>query len=246
MSQSPVDKPLPSLQTLPLATYTAHRATYDERETMLRRCLAIEEVRCIEVDDSQRNIARYTFAVKTKFVFCGSPAPPLLMGPGRRGSVAATDGVRHAEQHYKHRIVIKTNEELLHLSRQLFSSFDILLGCARGGPMALSKEALLSDRSGLWKAMQRGTKRYMRGSKTSSSTIASFSSTETGGSDRTVERQQRVAASPDRINERRALLDDFFTRVLANGGEIVASSRAMQDFLCVCLCSYDGTSGNAL
>lgn len=203
----------------------SHHCTHHRYETMepsntvtrqpcrySRRQVSIEAAHCIFVDESSCNGTVYTFLVK-----------PTLLQTGRSGGRNRTnkraDGSRLSEQmtrcededeesveqqrELEPYHVEKTSKELLELSNRLVASFDILLDPRRGGPVPLSKDLLHPK----W-----NVKDIFRRRKKS------------GVAQETQAAEATSVAKKDVIN-------DFFLRVLRTGGEVLSSSRAMQDFL---------------
>lgn len=179
--------------------------------------MAVDEVRCVKIDDS-RQPHLYTFFVRAK---CIHPAKEDG-SPKDQGECGRHDKLKGKK--LEKQVITRSQVEVLELSRHLFESFDTLLDSSRGAPPPLTKECLSFDKSNSFrKAVQRGTaemRRYMRAGKP---IIYA-----TPDSPRCGEFRDTIADSYD---IRMSVLDVFFSRVLLAGGEIVASSRALQDFL---------------
>ena len=170
--------------------------------TYTRRHLNIEAVQCIQVEEGSGGDALYTFLVK-----------PLLIQDNRAKGGAKAKAVREragddndneSPQELQPYRIQKPLREVLELSTRLLSSFETLLDARRGGPQPLTKELLVSK----WNVKDFFKRKKKLGS------VAEFTQPVDGGEHLKME-----------------VINDFFLKVLRTGGEVLSSSRAMQDFL---------------
>lgn len=187
-----------------------------------RRQLSIEAVQCIHIEENSDGGGLYTFLVKPLLLQTGRPtassrqsqthshcSSPRVREQRVKDSRSQRDDDVNAGEHDEELpelepySVIRPTQELLELSSRLLSSFEALLDPRRGGPLALTKEMLLSKRT-VRNMFRRGKKICSghKGQAADSATLAKI-----------------------------AMVNDFFLRVLRTGGEVLASSRTMQDFL---------------
>lgn len=182
-----------------------------EQAKYSRRQLSIEAVHCISVDENNSNGPLYRFHVKPSLLQTGRMStrmkrPRKLDNErfGEQDSRQTDQDTDEEEQPYLEPYELdKSSRELLELSNRLFSSFDMLLDPKRGGPQPLTKDFLLPK----WNVKDI----FRRRKKAWSIHEAQLA-------------EATSVAKQDVIN-------DFFHRLLRTGGEVLSSSRAMQDFL---------------
>jgi hypothetical protein len=178
-----------------------------------RRQLSIEAAHCIFVDESSSNKDTiFTFLVKPTLLQTGRSGgrnKASKRPDGSRLSEQIIRGEEEGEEDGEHQRelepyhVERTSKELLELSNRLITSFEILLDPRRGGPVPLSKD-LLHPR---WNVKDIFRRRKKSGAAQEAQVAEATS-----------------VAKKDVVN-------DFFLKVLRTGGEVLSSSRAMQDFL---------------
>lgn len=185
-----------------------------------RRQLSYEEVRCIHIEEaiaphhgSDDDV--YTFRVKPVLLYVGQPD-----GKGRKGNDFVTAALKSGggafrkndaaaireacQQELDEYEMHRTSREVVHLSNHLLSTFETLLDPKRGGPQPLNKDLFLQS-----KRQVRGGL-FKRKKKTNNSGEA-----------------QDAMVGMSKMD----LVNDFFAKTIQVGGEVVSSSRAMQDFL---------------
>lgn len=188
----------------------------------IRRQLMIESVQCIGIEEAHdgRQEAQCTLLVHTASLDGQSQAQEQR-NASQQGT-STTDAI--ATQ-----VVERSLTDVIELSERLLSSFDVLLGISRGGPAPLSKNSILVNKRGrLWSMHGRrcASARHLLASVMRRSASVS-------DDDRVLRRSNTMQSDQVCKSAQKAALDDFFRCALSTGGDVVASSRAMQDFLCI-------------
>ncbi|PWN91650.1 hypothetical protein FA10DRAFT_300243 [Acaromyces ingoldii] len=165
-----------------------------------RRKLSIRAVRCIDIDDTASPPV-FLFSV-TPSTAKGGPSRTPDHSIGTKGKASKSE----LEVYQVHR----TSKELLALSARLIKTFDALLDQSRGGPRPLTGDIELNRFRSLRILNMHDLRRLRK---------RSSDQDDTGDCSRISQQKQA----------RMSLIDDFFAKALEAGGEIVASSRAMQD-----------------
>lgn len=179
-----------------------------------RRQLSYDDVRCVHVDEGSSTGGEdmYTFRVRPNVLKLGSWRGSKTSRRSKSdnaeddedGAQAVAEGSEEEEQEKlpSYRIQ-RSATEVLDMTSRLLTSFDTLLDEKRGGPYPLSKELLQSKKN---------LKDFFR------------------------RKRKKVNAHEDSEESltglyKIALVNEFFTKAIQTGGEVVSSSRAMQDFL---------------
>jgi hypothetical protein len=190
-----------------------------------RRQLSIEAVQCVHVEQGSSSDTLYTFLVKPLLLQNSrSNSTPLSRKQMKQRSTGASEEIlflrgdeeeRTSQQQELEPFHVQKNvKQILELSNRLLTSFEILLDPRRGGPQPLTKEMLSSK----WNVKDMFKRKKRQSSGTFGTTSTTVVSTD-------------LYKLDSNASNKMELVNEFFLKVIQVGGEVLASSRAMQDFL---------------
>lgn len=203
-----------------------------------KRTLIIESIQCLAIDERKEEGDNAGIEIFCRFLVNTSVIDPRSHirldpknGPDSRKSV----------EDFSTHFITRSLDDVLLLSNRLMTTFDVLLSRSRGGPLPLTRKSVSLSRS----ARKNSTKTNNTNSPSfARQFLDTILSRQTPSNDAIANRarsnskssivwdaKDHLEAQQDRLSKsRKKAIDEFFQTALRIGGEVVASSRAMQDF----------------
>lgn len=204
-----------------------------------KRTLTIESIQCLAIDERKEEGEH----AKSAEVFCRFLVNTSILDPRTQYRPETKDERENGKfgENLSTHFITRSIEDVLLLSNRLITTFDVLLSRSRGGPSPLTRKSLSLPRS----SRKHGTKSTPNGSSSlARQFLGTFFARQSPSNDVTINRSRSNSKSnevwdsmdqleiqQDRLSKsRKKAIDDFFQKALRIGGEMIASSRAMQDF----------------
>ncbi|PWN37818.1 uncharacterized protein FA14DRAFT_153173 [Meira miltonrushii] len=203
-----------------------------------KRTLTVESIQCLAIDERKEEGENAGVEIFCRFLVNTSVLDPrshMRMDPK-----SGPDSGKNSEDFSTH-FITRSLDDVLVLSNRLMTTFDVLLSRSRGGPLPLTRKSVSLPRS--------SRKSSSKSNNTNNPSFArqfldTILSRQTPSNDAIANRERSNSKSSivwdakdhletqqDRLSKsRKKAIDEFFQTALRIGGEVVASSRAMQDF----------------
>lgn len=204
-----------------------------------KRTLTIESIQCLAIDERKEESEN----AKTTEVFCRFLVNTSVLDPRSHLRMESRDGRDSGKsvEDFSTHFITRSLEDVLLLSNRLMTTFDILLSRSRGGPLPLTRKSVSLSRATRKNNVSKNNTNSPSFARQFLDTILSRQSpsNETSSnrsrsnskSSIVWDAKDHVEAQQDRLSKsRKKAIDEFFQTALRIGGEVVASSRAMQDF----------------
>lgn len=204
-----------------------------------KRTLTIESIQCLAIDERKEEGENSGVEIFCRFLVNTSVLDPrshmrIEFKDGRESSKNAEDFSTH--------FITRSLDDVLILSNRIMTTFDVLLSRSRGGPLPLTRKSVSLPRS-----TRKNTSKSnnTNGPSFARQFLGTFLSRQSNSNDAVLNDRSRsnsitsiawdakdhVEIQQDRLSKsRKKAIDEFFQTALRIGGEVVASSRAMQDF----------------